>query len=462
MKLSRNILVVDDETRWLRTIDMLLNRHIPEAKTYTCENSRQALQLINDLDIALVLLDLNMPALDGRQLLGDIREHAPYVRVIILTGLDETAIAVECMKQGAYDFITKTSSTDHLLLCVRRAMEMIGLERRYHQIKEGFFNRMNLRAFDQILTTDIKMHDCFNFAATLHDSREPILIEGEIGTGKHLFAEALQQLVCPELPLLALSLADVSPQILEQKLFGIANQAGLLDMAGSGFLLLDNLALSGAETQRMLTQLCQRKRYFPQGSLRETALKCRLLFSSTVPLEQLEQKAFSHGLLYCLQPQRIKLPPLRERAADIGLLLQHFNEMACQELGRDYLALPHDLASRLEGYAFPGNIAELKSLTFTAVGISNGQELALAPFFKVLEQTQQMPQSERIAFPASLPTIREITQQLIHEALIRTNNNQSAAAKLLGITQSALSRRLGNTHISGKTAAPKQKASDNT
>lgn len=112
MKLSRNILVIDDETRWLRTIDMLLNRHIPEARTYTCENSRQALQLINDLDIVLVLLDLNMPALDGRQLLRDIREHAPYVRVIVLTGFNETEIAVECMKQGAYDFITKTSSTD--------------------------------------------------------------------------------------------------------------------------------------------------------------------------------------------------------------------------------------------------------------------------------------------------------------------------------------------------------------
>lgn len=451
MKLSRNILVIDDETRWLRTIDMLLNRHIPEARTYTCENSRQALQLISDLDIALVLLDLNMPALDGRQLLRDIREHAPYVRVIVLTGLNETEIAVECMKQGAYDFITKTSSTDQLLIGVRRAMEMIGLERRYHQIKEGFFNRMNLSAFDRILTTDIKMHDCFTFAAALHDSREPILIEGEIGTGKHLFAEALQQQVCPEFPLLTLSVADISPQMLEQKLFGVTNQAGLLDMAGSGFLLLAHLPLASEETQRVLTQLCQRKRYFPQGSLRETALKCRLLFSTTVPLEQLEQKGFSHGLLYCLQPQRIRLPPLRERIADIGLLLQHFNEMACQELGRDYLALPHDLASRLEHYAFPGNIAELKSLTFTAAGISNGQELSLAPFFKALEQTQPLLHSERITFPANLPTIREITEQLIHEALIRTNNNQSAAAKLLGITQSALSRRLGNAGISKET-----------
>ena len=451
MKLSRNILVIDDETRWLRTIDMLLNRHIPEARTYTCENSRQALQLINDLDIALVLLDLNMPALDGRQLLRDIREHAPYVRVIVLTGLNETEIAVECMKQGAYDFITKTSSTDQLLIGVRRAMEMIGLERRYHQIKEGFFNRMNLSAFDRILTTDIKMHDCFTFAAALHDSCEPILIEGEIGTGKHLFAEAMQQQLCPELPLLTLSLADISSQMLEQKLFGVASQAGLLDMASSGFLLLEHLALASEENQRVLTQLCQRKRYFSQGSLRETALKCRLLFSTTVPLEQLEQKNFSHGLLYCLQPQRIRLPPLRERTADIGLLLQHFNEMACQELGRDYLALPYDLASRLECYAFPGNIAELKSLTFTAVRISNGQELSLAPFFKTLEQTQPLPYSERITFPANLPTIREITEQLIHEALIRTNNNQSAAAKLLGITQSALSRRLGNAGISKET-----------
>lgn len=130
----------------------------------------------------------------------------------------------------------------------------------------------------------------------MHGSREPILIEGRFGTGKRLFAEALHNWNA-EQPLLELSLADLSPQMLEQKLFGIANQSGLLDMAGLGFLLLDNLALAGAEIQRILAHLCQRKRYSSQGSLRETALKCRLLFSTTVPLEQLEQQAFSHGLL---------------------------------------------------------------------------------------------------------------------------------------------------------------------
>ncbi|TCN84597.1 sigma-54-dependent transcriptional regulator [Shewanella fodinae] len=445
MKLCRNILVIDDETRWLRTIAMVLNRHIPEAQTHTCENSRQALQLIRDLDIALVLLDLNMPYLDGRQLLRDIREHTPYVRVIVVTGLNETEVAVECMKQGAYDFIAKTSSTEQLLLCVRRAMEVITLERSYHRVKDGFFNRRSLSAFSDILTTDVKMHDCFTYAATLGDSNDPILLEGESGTGKRLFCQALQQLFCPEMPLLELSLAELTLTQLEQRLFGDSEHPGLLQACGNGMLLLTQLEDASPQIQSVITRLCQLKRYFPRGSLREKSLACRLLLSCHLSLEQLEQQGFSQGLVYTLRPQRIKLPPLRERQADIGLLLQHFTEQACQAQGRDYLALPHELAQRLERYLFPGNISELKSLVYSAVNVSSGSELAMAPFFQVLEQPAQSPLTQRLTFPENLPTIGEATQQLIHEALIRTNNNQSAAAKLLGITQSALSRRLSKS-----------------
>jgi len=441
MKLSRNILIIDDETRWLRTIELLLSRRIPEANAYTCGNSRQALELIYQLDIALVLLDLNMPILDGRELLRDIREKAPYVRVIIVTGLNETEVAVECMKQGAYDFITKTSSTEQLLLCIRRAMEVIGLEQNYHRIKDGFFNRRSLSVFSNILTTDIKMHDRFCYAATLHDSHEPIFIEGEIGTGKRLFAQALQQLICPEELILEISLADLTPVMLEAKLFGDVNTQGLLQTASHGMILLTQLELATPEIQRILARLCKLKSYLPLGSLRESSLNCRLLFSSHYSLERLEQQAFSLGLIYALRPQCIRLPPLRERKNDIGLLLQHFNEMACLELGYDYLALPHNLAPKLEGYSFPGNVTELKSLVYTAANISSGAELSLAPFFHVIEHKNHL-EMERIMFPSTLPTINETVQQLIHESLVRAKNNQSAAAKLLGITQSALSRRL--------------------
>ncbi|QDE31290.1 sigma-54-dependent transcriptional regulator [Shewanella polaris] len=441
MKLSRNILIIDDETRWLRTIELLLSRRIPEANSYTCENSRQALELIYQLDIALVLLDLNMPILDGRELLRDIREQAPYVRVIIVTGLNETEVAVECMKQGAYDFITKTSSTEQLLLCIRRAMEVIGLERNYHRIKDGFFNRHSLSVFSNILTTDIKMHDCFCYAATLHDSNEPIFIEGEIGTGKRLFAQALQQLICPEELLIEISLADLTPVMLEAKLFGDVNTQGLLQTASHGMILLTQLELATPEIQRILARLCKLKSYLPLGSLRENSLNCRLVFSSHSSLEILEQQAFSLSLIYALRPQCIRLPPLRERKNDIGLLLQHFNEMACLELGFDYLALPHNLAQKLEGYSFPGNVSELRSLVYTAANISSGSELSLAPFFHVIEHKHHL-EVERIMFPNTLPTINETVQQLIHESLVRAQNNQSAAAKLLGITQSALSRRL--------------------
>ncbi|WP_417761788.1 sigma-54-dependent transcriptional regulator [Shewanella sp.] len=446
MKLCRNILVIDDETRWLRTIAMVLNRHIPEAQTYTCENSRQALQLMRELDITLVLLDLNMPYLDGRELLRDIREQLPYVRIIVVTGLNETDIAVACMKQGAYDFIAKTSPTDQLLMCVRRAMEVITLERSYHRIKDGFFHRRQLSSFDQLLTTDVKMLDCFNYAATLTDSNKPILIVGEPGTGKRLFCDALQQLFCEDAPLLQLSLAERSSAELEVALFGDNETPGILQTAANGIVLLSELDHATTAVQMLLARLCQTGRYFPRGSLREHTLNCRLVFTSELTLEQLTEQNFSLALSYVLRPQRITLPPLRERQADIGLLLQHFTECACNTLGKNYLTIPDDLANHLRQYTFPGNISELKATVNHAVSISNEQQLATAPFMQMLAHTCVAEIPQKITFPTPLPTISAATQQLIHEALVRTNNNQTAAAKLLGITQSSLSRRLSKSH----------------
>ncbi len=169
------------------------------------------------------------------------------------------------------------------------------------------------------------------------------------------------------------------------------------------------------------------------------------MFTSQQTLEQLEIKGFYLGLLYLLRPQRISLPPLRNRKNDIGLLLIHFTEQACQILEREYLSTPVTLIEKLESYDFPGNITELKSLVFSAAHISYGNELSVTPFLQALNQSSPSQVKQDIKFPETLPTINDVVQKLIHEALVRTNNNQSAAAKLLGITQSALSRRLSKS-----------------
>ncbi|MCT8985768.1 sigma-54-dependent transcriptional regulator [Shewanella phaeophyticola] len=272
-----------------------------------------------------------------------------------------------------------------------------------------------------------------------------ILLEGETGTGKRLFAKSLHQLLCPNEPILELSLLGITVSELEEKLFGNMTQTGFLHAANAGVLLLTDVSEASEPVQITLTRLCQFKRYFPIGSLREKSFKCRLLFTSQQTLEQLEIKSFYLGLLYLLRPQRISLPPLRDRKNDIGLLLIHFTEQACQRLEREYLSAPVELIEKLEPYDFPGNITELKSLVFSAVHISYGNELSVTPFLQALKQSSPSQVKQDIKFPEMLPTINDLVQKLIHEALVRTNNNQSAAAKLLGITQSALSRRLSKS-----------------
>ncbi|MGS0728530.1 sigma-54-dependent transcriptional regulator, partial [Shewanella sp. 0m-11] len=222
MKLARNILLVDDEASWLRTLSITLNRLVPEAKIDTCVDSRQVMSRLQTGDYALVLLDLTMPFHSGEDLLEMIRSEFPKTRVLIVTGVNEVDTAVRCIKNGAYDYFIKTDNVDDLARTVRRALEVVGLERNYLRIKESFLSRTLNRpeVFNNILTCEPALLDQFRYLEAVALSPEPILIQGESGTGKDEFAKSCHQLICADAPFINVNLAGISTSAFELQLFG--------------------------------------------------------------------------------------------------------------------------------------------------------------------------------------------------------------------------------------------------
>ncbi|QYJ93121.1 sigma-54-dependent transcriptional regulator [Shewanella spartinae] len=456
MKLARNILLVDDEASWLRTLAVTLNRLVPEAEIDTCVDSRQVLNRLQVGDYALVLLDLTMPFHSGEELLGMIRAEHPNTRVIIVTGVNEVDTAVRCIKHGAYDYFIKTDNVSDLAHTVRRALEVVGLERNYLHIKERFLSRTldNPKAFNNILTCEPALLDQFRYLEAVAFSPEPLLIHGESGTGKSEFARSCHQLFSPEQPFVSLNLAGINSDTFELKLCGRLSHkpngevdavTGLLHQAGSGVLYLSEIGALPLSAQITLLELIESRSYSPQGSDSRFPIKCKFVVSTQDDLLTLNKAGvFRSDLLYRLRAHKIRLPRLAERPLDIAMLINHFIAEAAEEMSLSAPQQPRDLAPKLLDYDFPGNLNELKGMVFDAVSRSDGVTLNISPFMEAIKEHKSLDAApgDHIIFPKSLPTLAQMNQALIDEAMSRTANNQTAAAQMLGISQSALSRRL--------------------
>ncbi|TKB58699.1 sigma-54-dependent transcriptional regulator [Ferrimonas aestuarii] len=452
MKLARNILLVDDEAQWLRTLGVTLNRLVPEAKVDSCLDSRQVLQRMSGTDYALVLLDLTMPFHSGEEILAQIRQHHPNTRVIIVTGVNEVETAVRCIKQGAYDYFIKTGAVEELSISVRRALEVVGLERSLERVKQRFLSKDldQPDAFGHILTCEPAMLDRLRYLEALTDSPAPVLIQGESGTGKDAFAKALHQLCHPNAPMITAQLTTLTEQAFDATLFGEVAQGdkpacvGLVHQAHGGTLYLDEIGELPLAMQSKLLHLLDHGHYFPVGSDRPIHAHCRIVASSQHDLVALAKEGrFRNDLLFRLKTHRIHLPPLRERQLDLPLLLNHFIARAAEQLECSAPQLPHSLVNALKDYPFPGNLIELKGMVLDAVSRSSDAQLNTAPFLEAVKDMVVTPTpSQTLQFPAELPTLAQASKALVDEAMSRTANNQTAAAALLGISQSALSRRL--------------------
>jgi len=462
---SAPILVVDDEEAILLSIDTTLQL-AGMNNILTCSDSRQVMAIVKQRSPGVILLDLNMPHVDGEEILDLIVSLDQHIPIIIITGRIDAETAVECMKSGAFDYIVKPVDENRLIASVKKSLQYGELRQENQALKEQLrdANLSHPEVFSNIVTNSPKMLLLFKYVESTARTREPVLVRGETGTGKELIARAIHQVSGNQGEFVAVNVAGLDDNVFSDTLFGHvkgaftgadADRPGLLERAAGGTLFLDEIGDLNQNSQIKLLRLLQEKEYMPLGQDRNRTSSARIIASTHVDLWSLQQKElFRQDLHYRLRTHRIMLPPLRERKEDLGVLVDHFVQCAAETLKKKKPRIPEELMVILEAYNFPGNIRELQAMVFDAVAQNDNGILPLVVFRNHISRAVRLEQAKHstggqnegipITFTDPLPTIKQATRLLVEEAMHRAGNNQSTAASLLGISQQALSKRLKN------------------
>jgi DNA-binding NtrC family response regulator len=460
------VLLVDDNPDVLTSFASSLRGH-RIGNIQLCGGGAGVEGVVTKGDIEVVLLDLNMPGMGGESVLAMLTRLRPEVPVIVVTGVDEAATAVRCMKQGAFDYLVKPVSGDALVAAVRRAIDVREVRRENELLREHVLSDrlQHPEAFSAIVTASRTMRDVFRYIEAIAVTSQPVLVSGETGVGKELAARAIHDLSGRKGRFVAVNIAGVDDNVFADTIFGHVRGAftgadavrkGLVEQAEGGTLFLDEIGELSNASQVKLLRLLQEREYFPVGSDDVRHTTARVIVATNRDLAKLaDGQRFRADLFYRLRLHHVEIPPLRERPDDIPVLLRHFLSKAADEFGKTAPTVQPELMAVLRNYAFPGNVRELESLVFDAVSHHGGGVLSLTAFSKIVGQvalrgTRGTPCQpgdgsfeEAVAGLPRLPTMRDAGQTLVREALRRTNGNQTAAASLLGVTRQTMNRQAG-------------------
>lgn len=461
------ILIVDDEEPILLSIDTTL-RMAGLNHLLTCSDSRQVMDIFSKQIIEVLLLDLSMPHITGRELLERVSHDFPDVPVIVVTGAVDVDTAVRCMKSGAFDYVIKPVESDRLVTSVNRALAFKELKRENFALKQHILSPSleNPKAFSEIITNNKKMVSIFQYIESIAQSSQGVLIRGETGVGKELVARAIHRISGLTGQFVVVNVAGLDDNVFSDTLFGHVKGAftgadqdrpGMIERASGGTLSLDEIGDLSPASQVKLLRLLQEGEYLPLGMDVHKKTNARIIASTNMDLWALQKEGkFRKDLNYRLRTHRIYIPPLRERLDDIPLLTEHFLEQAARSLKKTTPSPPKELFTLLRNYTFPGNVRELQAMVFDAVSTHKSGILSLEVFknhirtyrkrehgeAEISKETAAAENSDLIIFPSKLPTIKQATHFLVEEALKRADSNQSIAAEMLGISQQALSKRL--------------------
>jgi DNA-binding NtrC family response regulator len=460
---SFGVLLVDDEAPWLRSLRMTLEGPGGITNIATCQDSRQVLELLASQEIGLILLDLTMPHIPGEELLSRILEQYPEVSVIVLSGMNQLETAVRCMRLGAFDYLVKTVDEERILDAVRRAVTVQELRQENRRMRSRLLNDRleHPEAFSGIVTRNASLRSIFKYIEAVATSSQPILITGESGVGKELVARAVHRLSRANGPLIAVNVAGLDDNVFADTLFGHlrgaftgANEArrGMIEQASDGTLFLDEIGDLSLVSQVKLLRLIQEGEYYPLGSDTPRRMRARIVVATHRDLADRQRtQQFRTDLYYRLRAHHVHIPPLRERRDDLPLLLDYFLDEACREFGKKRPTYAKELLTLLANYGFPGNMRELKSMVYDAVSVHTSKMLSMNAFIQAMGvKTEDAPDAgaeqgdgyNPFTVCEELPSLGEAIDLLLSETMRRSENNQTIAARQLGISQPALSKRL--------------------
>ena len=445
---GRHILVVDDDEnlRWITQAQL----EDAGFRVETAESGERALERINVELPALVITDLKMPGLSGMALLDRIRKIDTDIPVVIITAFGTIQSAVEAVKLGAYDYLTKPIDYNELVLVISRAIEHQRLVDEVRTLRASLDRKYG---FENIIGHSDVLLSVLDMAARAARSNSTILIRAETGAGKELLARAIHfNSARKDQPFITINCGAIPRDLLESELFGhvkgaftgaVANKKGRIELADGGTLFLDEIGEMPLDLQVKLLRMIQQGEIDKVGSPAAVPVDVRIVAATHRNLAaMIEDETFREDLYYRLAVIPLELPPLRERSEDIPELLQHFFVKAKEKVGRPDVTLPEALVPYFQHYRWPGNVRELENVVERIVVLAPGSEIALGDLPVALREEKQPVDSLNLNIPSQGISLEAVERELILRALNRARWNQTHAARYLDISRKALIYRM--------------------
>lgn len=446
----QRILIVDDDAIIVESLIEFLR-----LEGYEADGARgfaQALSALERRAYSLVISDINMPDANGFELLRVLKQRHPEIVVVIITGYGTIESAVEAIKMGAYDYLTKPIIDDEIKLVVERALAQQALLRENQSLREALDLRYGL---DNVVGHDYKMLKTFDLIDMVADSPTTVLIQGESGTGKSLIARAVHHRSSRRNgPFVEVSCGALPESLLESELFGhvkgaftgaVADKQGKFRAAHNGTIFLDEISSATPALQVKLLRVLQERQFEPVGSNKTEKVDVRVILASNEDLAKVVQAGrFRQDLYYRINVVMLQLPRLRERISDIPLLARHFLKHYRTQLRKDVHGFTDACLEALQRYAWPGNVRELENVIERAVVLSRRRQIDLDDLPEhVIEQAAAESHAEGIYRPLSLKAALEQPEREIIEAALKANSwNRQLTASILEINRTTLYKKM--------------------
>ena len=450
------ILVVDDEESLREFLEIMLKRD--GYNVTIASNGEEALKHLKKMSFDLIITDLQMPKINGMEVLAAAKDHDPDMVVIVVTAFGSTESAVEAMKLGAYDYITKPFKIDEIKLIIKKALERRTLSRENLLLKKELGNKYH---FGNLVGSADSMIKVYDLIQRVSQTKTNVLITGESGTGKELVAKAVHYNgPLKDQPFVTVNCGAIPENLMESEMFGhkkgsftgaISDKMGLFEAANGGTIFLDEIGELPHSIQVKLLRVLQEKTFKKVGGIDDIKVSVRVIAATNKELsEEVSKGKFREDLFYRLNVIHVILPPLRERKDDVPVLAQHFLEKHSDNLSKKIKRISKDAMEILRNYDYPGNVRELENIIERAVALESGAAIlpeSLPP--ATFHPGGQMPRMDSMV---ALKITQEgisledivgtIEKDLLQKALKKAGGVKKKAAKLLGISFRSIRYRL--------------------
>jgi DNA-binding NtrC family response regulator len=432
-----SILIVDDEES---VRDSLYNWFIDDGYDVECaEDGKKALNLLESKDFDIVLADIKMPGMDGMELHKRIKTLTKEPIFIIMTAFASVDTAVQALKNGAFDYVTKPFDPDDLSHLIRNAARQVALQEENATLKESITSLVDV---EDIVGESDALKKVLKDVESIAQSNSSVIITGESGTGKELIARAIHSNSSRKyFPMISVHCGALSESLLESELFGHERGAftgasftrkGRFEMADGGTIFLDEIATISPKMQVELLRVLETKTFMRVGGNKELSSDFRVICATNRDLgSMVKNGTFREDLFYRLNVLNIKIPPLRKRKEDIPLLVNHFIKKYCKSMSRDLLTIDPAAMKHLMSFEFPGNVRELENMIERAIVVGNGKEIKL----KDLPMGKEMISS-------SVESLDELELNHIQKILKKYDWNISRAARALNVDRATLYNKI--------------------